>query len=56
MGNRAHCYSSFYTVLDLSLQELWRGEVVQVSWKPRAFLLKSFMSEEECDHLVNKVS
>lgn len=27
--------------------------VVQVSWKPRAFLYKNFLSESECDHLVS---
>ena len=36
------------------LQELWRGEVKQLSWSPRAFLLKGFLSEEECDYLVGK--
>lgn len=24
----------------------------QISWEPRAFLLHSFLSDEECDHLV----
>ena len=36
-------------------QEEWRGEVVEVSWSPRAFLLKSFLSEKECQHFINKV-
>ncbi|XP_004302371.1 PREDICTED: probable prolyl 4-hydroxylase 7 [Fragaria vesca subsp. vesca] len=27
--------------------------VSQLSWKPRAFLYKGFLTEEECDHLVN---
>ena len=36
-------------------QEEWRGEVEQVSWSPRAFLYKKFLSEEECDHLINHV-
>jgi prolyl 4-hydroxylase len=27
---------------------------VEVSWSPRAFLLKGFLSEEECDHLISK--
>ncbi|KAJ4730448.1 2-oxoglutarate (2OG) and Fe(II)-dependent oxygenase superfamily protein [Rhynchospora pubera] len=26
--------------------------VVQISWKPRIFLYKGFLSDEECDHLV----
>ena len=29
--------------------------MVEVSWKPRAFLLKSFLTDEEATHLVNKV-
>ncbi|KAG0490920.1 hypothetical protein HPP92_007783 [Vanilla planifolia] len=27
--------------------------VVQLSWHPRAFLYSGFLSEEECDHLIN---
>ena len=36
-------------------QEEWRGEVVHLSWSPRAFLLKGFLSDEECDHLIKLV-
>ncbi|KAL6758130.1 hypothetical protein V8C86DRAFT_2604305 [Haematococcus lacustris] len=36
------------------LKEEWRGEIVHLSWSPRAFLLKGFLSDEECDHLINK--
>ena len=36
-------------------QEEWRGEVVEVSWSPRAFLLKSFLSDKECQHFIDKV-
>lgn len=32
----------------------WKGQIEQVSWKPRIFVLRNFLSEEECDHLVNK--
>ncbi|KAF1895833.1 hypothetical protein Lal_00037949 [Lupinus albus] len=28
--------------------------VTQVSWHPRAFLYKGFLSEKECNHLINK--
>ena len=38
------------------VQEEWRGEVVEVSWSPRAFLLKNFLSDKECQHFINKVS
>eukprot|EP00877_Chromochloris_zofingiensis_P001599 jgi/Chrzof1/1143/Cz01g42060.t1 len=34
-------------------QEEWRGEVIQLSWSPRAYVFKKFMSDEECDHLIN---
>lgn len=34
-------------------QELWRGKVEQVSWKPRAFLYHNFLTDEECEHLKN---
>ncbi|KAI8463183.1 MAG: hypothetical protein J3K34DRAFT_381121 [Monoraphidium minutum] len=30
----------------------WRGKVVRLSWRPRAFLWKNFLTEAECDHLV----
>jgi hypothetical protein len=30
--------------------------VIRLSWKPRAFLLKKFLTDEECDWLVNNVS
>ncbi len=33
----------------------WNGEVQQLSWSPRLFLYKRFLSEAECDHLMNKV-
>nr|2JIJ_A Chain A, PROLYL-4 HYDROXYLASE [Chlamydomonas reinhardtii]2JIJ_B Chain B, PROLYL-4 HYDROXYLASE [Chlamydomonas reinhardtii]2JIJ_C Chain C, PROLYL-4 HYDROXYLASE [Chlamydomonas reinhardtii] len=36
------------------LKEEWRGEVVHLSWSPRAFLLKNFLSDEECDYIVEK--
>lgn len=32
-------------------QELWRGRVEQVSWKPRAFVYHNFLTDEECEHL-----
>jgi prolyl 4-hydroxylase len=32
-------------------QELWRGRVEQISWKPRAFLYHKFLSDAECEHL-----
>ncbi len=38
------------------MQEEWRGEVIHLSWAPRAFLLKGFLSDEECDHLIKLVS
>ena len=36
-------------------QELWRGEVKQLSWNPRSFLLKGFLSDKECEYMINKV-
>lgn len=38
------------------LQEEWRGEVITLAWKPRAFVLKGFLSDEECEHIKQKVS
>ncbi|KAK7848433.1 probable prolyl 4-hydroxylase 7 [Quercus suber] len=29
------------------------SRVTQLSWRPRAFLYKGFLSDEECDHLIN---
>lgn len=37
------------------MQEEWRGEVVHLSWSPRAFLLKGFLTDKECDHLIKLV-
>lgn len=38
------------------LQDHWTGEVIELSWQPRAFLFKKFMTEAECDHLIEKAS
>lgn len=40
----------------LHQQEEWRGEIEQLSWKPRAFLVKGFLSDEECEHIKTMVS
>lgn len=32
-------------------KEEWRGESIQLSWSPRVFVLKGFLTEEECEHL-----
>lgn len=40
----------------LQAQDKWRGEVVELSWEPRAFLFKKFMTDEECDSIIAKVS
>jgi hypothetical protein len=37
-------------------QEEWRGEVTLLSWRPRAFLYRGFLSDEECDHIIALVS
>lgn len=41
-------------VLCAHAQEEWRGEVIEVSWSPRAFLFKGFLSELETSHLIEK--
>lgn len=30
----------------------WSGERIQLSWAPRAYLLKRFLTDAECDHLI----
>ena len=40
----------------LQARDKWTGEVVELSWEPRAFLFKKFMTDEECDSLIAKVS
>eukprot|EP00884_Botryococcus_braunii_P003573 jgi/Botrbrau1/13216/Bobra.9_1s0007.1 len=35
-------------------KEAWRGEVIEVSWKPRAFLFKNFLTWDECEYLIRK--
>ncbi|XP_010272176.2 PREDICTED: probable prolyl 4-hydroxylase 7 [Nelumbo nucifera] len=30
-----------------------KKRVIQLSWRPRAFIYKNFLSEEECDHLIS---
>ena len=39
----------------IMLQDKWIGEVVELSWQPRAFLFKKFLTDEECEHIINKV-
>lgn len=29
----------------------WTGEAIPLSWEPRAFLYKNFLSHEECEHM-----
>jgi prolyl 4-hydroxylase len=41
------------TKFNQTMQEIWRGKVEQISWEPRAFLFHNFLSEEECDHLID---
>ena len=36
-------------------QEEWRGEVMQISWSPRLFVVKGFLSDSECEHLKSLV-
>eukprot|EP00798_Chlamydomonas_sp_ICE-L_P028071 gene28069-31175_t len=43
---------SGHTVGYGELEEEWRGEIIHLSWSPRAFLVKNFMSPEECEHLI----
>jgi hypothetical protein len=38
------------------LQVEWRGEILQLSWSPRAYHLKGFLSDEECEHIKKIVS
>jgi len=38
------------------VDEEWRGEIIHLSWSPRSFLLKAFLSDEECDHLIKLAS
>ena len=33
-------------------QARWRGEMVELSWRPRATLFKSFLTPEECESLI----
>eukprot|EP00775_Hariotina_reticulata_P001675 gene1675-2018_t len=35
------------------LEEEWRGEIEQLSWKPRAFVARGFLSDEECQHIID---
>lgn len=38
----------------LGAQIEWSGEVQHISWQPRVFLYKKFLSDQECDHLMTK--
>lgn len=38
------------------LAEEWRGEIITLSWSPRAFLVKGLLSDSECDHLIAMAS
>jgi hypothetical protein len=39
--------------LQRGIQVQWNGDVKRLSWEPRAFLLERFLSDAECDHLIN---
>jgi hypothetical protein len=43
-------------LLHHQLQVEWRGEIVQLSWSPRAYHLKGLLSDEECEHIKKIVS
>lgn len=34
----------------------WVGEIEQLSWEPRVFLFKEFLTHTECDYLIKKVN
>lgn len=36
----------------LSQQARWKGEMVELSWEPRATVFKNFLTPEECDTLI----
>lgn len=36
--------------------EEWRGSVDPISWSPRAFALRGFLTPQECDHLIAKAT
>ena len=38
------------------LQDVWNGRIEQVSWKPRAYILHNFLSDEECDYIISLAS
>jgi hypothetical protein len=40
----------------MSAQSEWRGEILQLSWKPRAYHLKNFLTDAECEHIKHIVS
>jgi prolyl 4-hydroxylase len=37
-------------------QNEWHGEILQLSWSPRAYHLKGFLTEAECEHIKDIVS
>eukprot|EP00892_Ulva_mutabilis_P009230 jgi/Ulvmu1/667/UM010_0038.1 len=34
-------------------KEDWHGEMLQLAWSPRLYLLKGFLTGNECDHLIS---
>eukprot|EP00242_Pyramimonas_sp_CCMP2087_P015611 CAMPEP_0198201620 /NCGR_PEP_ID=MMETSP1445-20131203/4555_1 /TAXON_ID=36898 /ORGANISM="Pyramimonas sp., Strain CCMP2087" /LENGTH=348 /DNA_ID=CAMNT_0043872109 /DNA_START=203 /DNA_END=1249 /DNA_ORIENTATION=- len=53
LGETHHTETPSAMMHRLSQEEKDRGAwVEQLSWRPRAFLFHKFMSEEECDHIV----
>lgn len=55
-GEHAISVTAEVAVLRGRSQEEWRGEIIQLSWSPRAFLLKGFLSDAECEHLITKAT
>lgn len=42
--------------LPVNRDGIWTGTVEVVSWNPRAFVYKSFLTDEECDYMIEHVS
>lgn len=39
-----------------SFLDAWQGEKRLLSWSPRAFLVKDFLTDDECDYLIEKAA
>lgn len=53
---KQHKHATTQTRHTKKTQDVWRGELAHLSWKPRAFVYRNFLTDAECEHLKQKAA